>query len=54
MSFRSLLIILTLAAPATLAQAHSYSSQQCPNFATTEQPYLYLYTESGFAGSHFM
>ena len=51
MSFWKLLIILMLAALATLAQADSYSAEQCPNFATTEQPYFYLYTESDFSGS---
>lgn len=50
MSFRRFSIVLMSAVLATLAHADSYSSQQCPNFATTEQPYLYLYTEPGFTG----
>jgi|GEM_PF-6018732 len=34
-----------------LVAAESYSSKQCPNFSTTEQPYFYLYTGVGFTGS---
>ena len=42
------LVLALLAAAA--AHAESFSARQCPNFATTEQPYLYLYTEDEYAG----
>ncbi len=28
----------------------SYAAKQCPKFATTEQPYFYLYTGTNFLG----
>lgn len=43
--------LLGLWALATVAGAESYSSRQCPNFSTTEQPYLYLYTAEHYQGA---
>ena len=44
------LLLLGLVVASAFATAESYSAQQCPNFATTEQPYLYLYTSENYQG----
>lgn len=36
---------------ASLSQAESYSSKQCPSFATTDQPYFYLYSGEQYSGA---
>ena len=45
-------IRIALLALATSAAAYpdAYSGEQCPNFSTTEQPYLYLSTAEDYEG----
>lgn len=51
MTARWISIALALLVLPVLVAAESYSSKQCPNFSTTEQPYFYLYTGVDFSGS---
>lgn len=44
------LLPFLLLTTSVVAFGDSYSAEQCPNFASTEQPYLYLYTAERYRG----
>ena len=43
-------LVTALLLVSAIVRGDTYSGQQCPNFATTEQPYLYLYTSEWYQG----